>query len=462
VIKQKINALLKSENILDLLMLYISKSGAIVVGVFILPWYQQLLGASAFGWVALIFSLQTFLIMLDLGVSTIVGRDIAASENAESPKLVWRAGEWVLHSLYLILFLLSSIAYIFFDFYLSFLQVTLCLIFFWSLTVQNAGQSVLLARKEYRIAALIQAAGVLARAIATLAALYYYKADINTFLFVQVLFAIAQMCITSAACRKILHESIVGIDVEKITSVAKSIFMKGRPLVFFGISGAAVLQLDKIIIGSFSKPELLASYYLAMTLCLVPVSVLAGPVAQYFQPKIIRSFVSKDILLSEQQIKSMLTILIGVVALPSAILWINREIIIHAWLHGQPNSAEVAHYAGVLLPGIALGALGYVPYTLLVAGQDYRAQALMSVFMTVCTLAAVTFFARTNNILAICWAYTLYHSISMLISWARVFYLKAELNIPYAARAAAYAFFLVFSVVVVLSAIALGKNIYYS
>ena len=116
-IKQKINALLKSANILDLLMLYISKSGAIVVGVFILPWYQQLLGASAFGWVALIFSLQTFLIMLDLGVSTIVGRDIAASENAESPKLVWRAGEWVLHSLYLILFFLSSVAYIFFDFY---------------------------------------------------------------------------------------------------------------------------------------------------------------------------------------------------------------------------------------------------------------------------------------------------------------------------------------------------------
>ena len=67
--------------LIDLGLLYVSKSGAILVGLLILPFFNSQLGPDLFGLVALILSVQAFLLFVDFGMATLVGRDLAVAET---------------------------------------------------------------------------------------------------------------------------------------------------------------------------------------------------------------------------------------------------------------------------------------------------------------------------------------------------------------------------------------------
>lgn len=97
----------------------------------------------------------------------------------------------------------------------------------------------------------------------------------------------------------------------------------------------------------------------------------------------------------------------------------------------------------ILLPGIALGALGYVPYNILVAHEDYRAHSRLSAGMTVVTLAATALAAAFGSILAVCWIYASYHTISAVITWWRASYLVATTSDNYVTRSAHFAIALI-------------------
>lgn len=425
---------------LDLLMLYISKSGAIVVGVFVLPWYQQLLGPAAFGVVALVLSLQAFLLMLDLGTSTLVGRDLASEKSKYPAITTLLAAQLVLHIAYLILLVAIIVTGALWVSAISVPELVACVVFFWVLTVQNVGQSAMLARRQYILAGATQAIGVLARAVITLAALEQVSADLYTFLLAQSGTAIVQMIFTAWFCSRILKTELVLIDVRSLLSVAREISKRGRPLIVFGLAGAAVLQMDKVIVSSFLSPSALAPYFLASVLCVTPISVLAGPVAQFFQPRIINSISNGRDKDAEHQLRLLTAAIVCAVVIPSALLWLGRDFVTNAWLHGQPNVAAVAHYVSILLPGVALGALGYIPYTVLIAHQDYRVQAKLSAVMTVVTLLATAVCAALGSVEGVCWVYAAYHSLSTLVSWLRSIQLQPHTpEHQYATRTAKFA-----------------------
>ncbi len=97
----------------------------------------------------------------------------------------------------------------------------------------------------------------------------------------------------------------------------------------------------------------------------------------------------------------------------------------------------------MLLPGVAIGALGYIPYSILIAKQAYGFQARLSVALTVITLIATLAASLNNNILAVCGIYALYHSISTAGSWLRCIHHNAG-GRGIAAAGAKYAATLVF------------------
>lgn len=434
------------KRLVDLGFLYASKSGGVIVGVFILPWYQRLLGPEAFGVVALILSLQAFLLMLDLGTSTLVGRDVAASKSARGHLITWRAAVSLLHVAYTGLLVVAFFVNLFFGTPLAPLRVVLCLILFWSLTVQNVGQSALLAKRQYSITGSVQVVGVLGRAAITVAALTYVSANLETFLFIQALTAVVQMMVTSWFCRQALDMENLPIDISVLRARIGEFARRGTPLVLFGLSGAAVLQLDKVIISLFISPAALAPYFLASALCLTPISVLAGPVNQYFFPGIIESINSLDSKRALKRLQKLISGIFVAVTVPSAILWLGREWIINIWLHQQPIASEVVRYVEILLPGIALGAFGYVPYNILIAHEDYRAHSLLSAVLTITTLATTIFAAAFGSILAVCWIYTIYHGLSAVATWWRATYLVALPLENYATRSAYYALALILAV----------------
>ena len=159
-------------SLIDMAMLYASKAGAVIVGVLILPQFNRLLGPEQFGVVAVIFSLQALLLILDLGMSTIVGRDIAADGSSRQASMdIWRSAEAVLNVSYAALgVVLISVASLM-GVSLTLPQMLLTLVLLWSLTQQNVAMSALLAKRRYLDAGIIQLVGVLARGLGTLVAI---------------------------------------------------------------------------------------------------------------------------------------------------------------------------------------------------------------------------------------------------------------------------------------------------
>lgn len=432
-----------TEKIINLGLLYISKSGGLIVGLMVLPLYQQMLGAEAFGVVAIILSLQSFLLMIDLGTSTLVGREIAVSQKPGENYGTWCAAQWLLHTFYLGLLLLAIILNLCFDNPLPTKEIFLSAIFFWSLTVQNLSHSALLAMQNYAVAGILQFVGVLSRAAITLAAMTYISAELKTFLFYQAIAAVAQMVLTSWICKNKLYSEEENLVFTKITHRMFDLAKRGSPLIIFGLSGAAVLQLDKIIIPIFISPAALAPYFLATAISLTSVNILAGPISQYYFPKIIES-INKDN--SDNTLKKLNKFsfcICLVVAIPSSILWLWREPIINTWLHFEPIAIPVAQYVKILLPFVSLGVLGYVPYNILISHQDYRLHSIISAGMAVTTLSATLIAAYIGSTVAVCWVYAIYHSFSVVFIWCRASYVVAKPIDNYATRSAYYAIFMV-------------------
>lgn len=402
---------------IDLAMLYASKSGAVLVGVLILPQFTRLLGAEQFGVVAVIFSFQALLLILDLGMSTLLSRDIAASENSES-STAWRTGEAVVSLFYVVLTPVVLLLSCFVRTGLSSIQLLMAMLLFWVLTVQNIGQTALMAKHHFAAAGSIQFVGVAVRGIATLLALRFIAADLTVFLLSQLFCATGQAVVTRYGCSLFLPStSAKGKRVRRIQCLQMT--KRGLPLVLFGIAGAAVTQLDKPIITAFMSAAQIAPYYLATILCLTPLSLLAGPVAQYFQPRLVRAVAANDDALAQQVLRPFTAAIVAVTVLPSAFLWAMREPIALAWLGNSLLVGDVVQYTAILLPGVVFGALGFVPYGILLARQDYRFQAVTSAILTVVTLLGTIACARAQSVQGVCWVYAAYHTASTLISWAR-------------------------------------------
>lgn len=109
--------------------------------------------------------------------------------------------------------------------------------------------------------------------------------------------------------------------------------------------------------------------------------------------------------------------------LPSYILWVYRDSLIALWLGNTELVNIVADYTKILLPGIAIGGLGYISYVVLIAIEDFKFQSFLSLSMTAIVVILVVFFSMRQDIRSICYVYAFYHSLSTLLTWARCYYL---------------------------------------
>jgi len=431
-----------------------------LVGVLILPQFNRLLGAEQFGIVALILSFQALLIVLDLGMSTMVGRDIAALDaHAPQAYRTWRMAETVLSVMYAALALVALLAWPLLDVSLSQAQLLGVLLLFWALTMQNICQSGLLARRHFVEAGGLQLLGVLIRGLATWLSMLWIEASLSVFIISQTLCALLQFGVTHMRCHQRLaskhpQESLGSASLRDCWQFA----IRGRSLMLFGLAGAAVMQLDKVLISSLVSPAALAPYFLSSLLCLTPLSFLAGPIAQFFQPRVVRAISLGDNTGTTRVMEPFVSALVLLTIVPTAALWIFRAPIIGIWL-GMPDQAQVvAHYTGILLPGIGLGALGFIPYVILVGKQDYRFQARLSVVLTAMTLGGTAGFALFGQVEAICWVYAAYHGLSTILSWGRCIYLERDNSHRFAEQAGIRAMKLVLLLIAPILMFAIALN----
>lgn len=359
-------------------------------------------------------------------MSTVVGRELAIIDKTKFERYkTWHSAEWLITLMYLGLTPLFLIASLFWNLPMTWEQVLGCLILFWALTIQNIGQSALLAVHQFIEASLIQIIGITVRHGISVLVLFWISPTLDLFVISQAVVSVLQMLVTRHKCNKKFRNSPKHISKNDILEQVILLFRKGKPLMVFGLSGAAVLQLDKVFVSSVMSPKDLTPYFLATTFCFLPISVLAGPVAQFFQPQVIRAISLKDSELTFRALKQFNCCLFVFAVLPAVSIWFLLEPIISIWLHQSEDVKLVTTYSSILLPGVMIGALGFLPYVILIGCQDYKFQAKFSFFITICTLSFVLMASFQKSVKSICFIYVLYHLVTVSGTWLRCLKIKA-------------------------------------
>ncbi|MFZ6848621.1 lipopolysaccharide biosynthesis protein [Undibacterium sp. RuRC25W] len=410
----------RSNIIANLIMLFVSKAGGVLVTLIFTPLYYKLLGPEQFSIVAVILSLQSLLLMLDLGMTTMVSREVAiyGTRSLASVK-IWANAEAILTFFYLCLFLLAII----FGFYsvpkgLVWYANGLIITLFWLMVMQNLSQTVLLGGRLFKISGTIQLVGTLLRASLTVIALKFYSSSVECFLTSQLFGTLFQFIVTRNICKHFFSTTLIS-KIKYSFGECKALFKNGTPLLFLSLSGAAVSQLDKPIIASFLTAKVVSTYFLAVTFCLTPISVLGGPIYQYFLPNLTSMLAEKDSGQLTRHVSLFVIVLVFSTVIPTVSLLFYSEYWIRLWLGNVETTIQVSEFVSILLPGVLIGAMGYIPFSMLTACQDYQFQARLALFLTSITLALVVFFAQRKSIDAICFVYAGYHIVSTSSSWIR-------------------------------------------
>lgn len=395
-----------------LLSLYGSRLAGILVALFFLPLYARLLGKHEFGLVALVMSGQTLMLMFDLGMAALATRDVAANPSPGAARARWLRAEQLLTHYFAALALPALIATWFMEqpLLLGGGFIILC----WAVTLQSLAQAAMVARGDLHRAALLQGGGVLCRAALTAAALQWVEPSLRVFIASQLIGALAHLVINRHVGQP-RHQAGAATVVEPLLRLAH----RGLPLFVMGAAGAAVLQVDKLLVGSLISAAALTPYFLATTFCLTPISILAGPVAQFFQPRLIRAYASDDGAALRRHTDYLTLALLVTVIAPTLLLWFGREPLIAWWLHDRELAAQVAALAALLLPAAAIGAVGNVPLALLIAQADFGFQARLSAMLTTLTLLGVAVAAWQSSLLAVCGIYLAYYAAVTGALWVR-------------------------------------------
>lgn len=412
-------------NKVDLLSLFLSKLGTVIIGVLFLPLYSKYLTQDEFGIFTVILSLQALATMLDFGTSIIISRDIAIrfTDNKKIISSNFANSELVISILYLTLLMLSlPITSVLISGYkYNYLIILMAVIMIWSTVLQNIYFNTLIASKKYNTTSLTQLVMLILKGALSIIILIYSK-DFLYFILAQSIFSLFHLFVLRIIVfRLTLIENYV--DTIKIKNIS-ALLVDGRKLLFLSISGALVLHLDKIVIAQFNGASSLGPYYIANTFCMLPLSVLATPIMQYFQPKIIFDINSGNSDIGH--LKKFTITLVLFTLVPSIAILLNIDTIINLWLNKNNDSITsiVVTYIKILLPGVFFGAIGFIPYNLLIAIKDFKFQAICGTALTFLTLLLTLYFAYKNNIKSICYVYSIYHFVSTITQWLRCIYNK--------------------------------------
>lgn len=406
--------------LINIITLYAGRFSNALAALFLLPIYSSALGNQDFGILTVILSLQAFAVMLDFGLGTFLTTEIAGGRTVSSSLI-----KQFYNSEYALIFIYGflSICILVYKFLggfsnLKFDLILLSLVMIIITLFQSIYQVVLVANKSYISSSLIQLFGVFFKALSTLIVIFWVSKTLTAFLIAQILASLPQLIYSRHFSKKPLtyvgdSSSTGKYSPKEILKLLKNC----RSLGLFTLAGAAVLNLDKPVIALFMGAETVAPYYLAIMLCMTPMTLLSGAINQYFQPIVLSRIASHHD--SIKNSIAFIKILFLLNFLPCIAIWLLRMPIIDFWLRDGTTNALISHYVGIMLPFFAFGSLGFVPYTLLLSAKDFKYQAILSTVMTALTIMATAYFALHKNIEAICYVYAGYHSVSALLMWLR-------------------------------------------
>lgn len=411
---------MKIQSIIDMFAVLGCKAGGILVNLVFLPLYQRVLSPADFGVVAVVISIQALLMLVDFGTSTLVARDMSAARPIQDFSLAvrtWKSSELLFivffSTAFFVVVGLAGVRVASGGPITHHVLIAYAMVLFLSLALNNISFTALNALQSYRAASVVQMTGVLARAGATIAALWFYRADVVTFMLVQAVTAALHLALARAMLVRSLKRAGAELGDSGSLLECRRLLSRAKPLVLMGVAGALATQLDKTIVSLNMSISAVGPYFLAYTYALTPASVLGAPVSQYFLPKVVAHVVtrrerSQDALRTARMFATTLAI---ITVLPSALLFLYCGDWVGIWLrHSVHVTATVSLGRIFMIAGIA-ASLSYAPFALLNAIQDFKYVAVVSSALMAPLLAAIWIFTAQQNLMRVVWAYVVYYAL---------------------------------------------------
>lgn len=404
----------RAGRLIPVAVLYGGRLGVAGLGLVVLPWFSRVMPAEQFGLTATILALQALAVVLDLGLSIHIARDFPLLSAERHRREHMRRSERTLLILYLaVTGIAIALAMI------GVLQVRVSTIVLICLSLmlivwQNLIVVAFVGRQRYIISTLSQFTSLLLRHGFSLAIIIGFGANVENFLLGQIMGA----ALVLGLSRPAFHSG----QAEPPQSVAdphRSPSTISAAAMIYTIAGASALQLDKVLLSTLSSPASTGPYFLASTLSLVPITFLAAPVSQFVQPKLVAALGEGRTVDSMRWIIRLVLSIFVLAVIPGIVFGLASEWIVGLWLQGAPQQLLVSRYAAILMPGAAIGALGFAPTIVLIARRDYRGLAIISGLLTLAVLSTTTFLAARDDIAAVCTTYSLYHVAAALALWWR-------------------------------------------
>lgn len=403
----------------DLVALFLGRLGGLALNLLFLPLYDAALGPDLFGAVALVLSIQAFFLVFDLGFASLLGAESASA--GEDPFLRaevaadWQLTERILPATGLTAGTAAALLWAVISDgtpMVSALDLLLVAMMVALMMQANAGQAVLNARALYRFGSALSLCGALGRGTAALAAIQLFGPDFTIFVASQLAVVAVQQGVQSWKLRQTLGPP--GPRHGRLGPLLARL----RPLMAYGLAGALLMQVDKPLVGFFFSLEAAGRWFLAMTYALTPVALLAGPLHQYFFPRLVANLDQPADALRIAMLFQLATVLAA--AAPSAVLAWHAPLLVAIWLPHAADSALIAALAQPMVAAAAIGAMGYLPTAYLVASGDRAWLAGLAWGLLSCVVAGLLLAASNQTLRGLALVYSLYHIAGCLLLWARM------------------------------------------
>jgi O-antigen/teichoic acid export membrane protein len=407
-----------TRSLLDIAAVFSGRLGGVILNLLFLPAYDDLLGPKIFGAVAIILSFVSFFMVFDFGAATIVATDIAASVEGSAARdkvgQDWRRSEYIIIgvvSVGLVASLVLVAAHQLQPFGVTDLILAAFLIS--AMILLNVGQAALNGLQAYRLNNGLILVGSVARGLTTILVLRYVEASLMAFLTAQVVAS----ALHYAALRRIVSSRLIikqGGLLERDAMLR--LWRRMRPLVAYTLAGALVMQVDKPVVAGFFSLEMAGRWFLATTYA--PIAVLAGPLNQYFYPKMVAARADPvDVLVVGRRFQVAVSL---AVTAPSVVLVYFAPELLALWLPHTGDIGVIAPIAQLLLMATAFGATGYLPTAWLLASGDRIWLARLAIAATTLVIGLLMLAGLRQDIMAVAAVYAAYHSIICLLLWFRM------------------------------------------
>ncbi len=403
----------------DVVALFVGRLGGLALNLLFLPLYDAALGPGLFGMVALVLSLQAFFLVFDFGFASLLGAEAAQAGDDPVRRAEvaadWRLTARVLPASGLIAGTAAAMLWAVSpgdSRMVSALDLLLVAMMVALMMQTNAGQAVLNARAQYRIGSALSLGGALGRGVAALAAIHLFGPGFTNFVGSQLAVVAVQQGVQSWQLHQILGPA--GPWQGRLLPLLERL----KPLMAYGLAGALLMQVDKPLVGVFFSLEAAGRWFLAMTYALTPIALLAGPLHQYFFPRLAAALDQPADALRIATLFQMATVLAA--AAPSVVLAWHAPLLVSIWLPHAPDASLIASLAQPMVTAAAIGAMGYLPTAYLVASGDRAWLAWLSWTMLPCVAAGLLLAAANESLRGLALVYSLYHVAACLLLWARM------------------------------------------